>query len=332
MKKRKHLILFAISLLVFTGCSNQSKQEMSLSGLDEVEREEINYMIPYNMVSDGKEIYILQTEFIYRIDMENCEIVLNCNRPLCKHRDTTCSAFMGYDFASLSREGNQVYYLGNSIYKIEKNGKKEVGHGKYGAGTGNILFGDNIAFFKDNGTVVVESISTGKEMNSFNNVKPASQGNFYYDESLYIIDENLALLRLDLNSGEQEVIEESGTTRASIYHNKIYYVLVNAENGHNKLICYETKNGTKKEILENVFYYNMKNEDIYYLSYPDYRFYHAKSDGSDLKEINISNVNASDLFIFPEQDKFIIGTFDNKMYIYDSQKEKLDLENPLSIP
>ena len=62
MQYKKFFALTAIVMIVLNGCSSQKTEnlsEISFDGLDSIEREEINYMLPTRFASDGKDIFFI---------------------------------------------------------------------------------------------------------------------------------------------------------------------------------------------------------------------------------------------------------------------------------
>lgn len=334
--KRKVSILFLILLsILFASCQEKSTKFKETKELVEQEREEVN-AITGTFASDGNNIYMFWDR-VYRIDLETREMIVNCGDFLCDHESQACSARLpdGEGYSYICRNGEHVYVVGNKIYEIDKNSKKEIGHGRYGQNGVRILFGDYIAYFEKEDTIVVKEIESDKEIQRFEDIRGFTQGNFYYKEHLYYITDELQLVRLDLNTGEKEVLEKKGATRASVYDGSIYYVKVSEETGDNCLIKMNPDTLEKQELVEGVFYYNMLGDTLYYSTWPGRSLY-----CSDLSGENQKALSSEDGYIwscpwaFPQEDILILDG-DNEaviFYLLDAASGEINFEEPIIRP
>ena len=117
MQYKNHLIKIAFVMVLLSGCSDQKTadpSDISLDGLDSVEREEVNFMMPTRIVSDGEDAYLADSSsgLIYRFDLDKKQAEVNCNDPTCGHTDETCSAYTEAGINSVRREGDQIYAYG----------------------------------------------------------------------------------------------------------------------------------------------------------------------------------------------------------------------------
>lgn len=328
------IIFFLLGLSVFLmSCQQDTSSEIHV---DDTEREVTNLFKDW--VSDGQDCYCTvpgnRGTVIYRMEENGNNLIPNCDDLLCKHDNPSCSAYVGgtEGMDSLHRDGDQVYYLGNNIYQIEKNKKTSVATlpQRYGP---DVLFYPYVAYFAEQDAVVIKNLETEKEVKQFENITGYTQGNFFYKDSLYYVTAELQFVRLDLNTGEREVLEKKGATRASVFDDQIYYVKV-GEGEENCLIRMNPDTGEKEEVLQNVFYYNMMDEWMYYSSYPERKLYRCQLDGSNTMEIPITEgLQAGVIWTLPELGKILVD-FDDYYTVYslDAEKGSIDFENPVCKP
>ena len=337
MQYKNHLIKISFVMVLLSGCSDQKTadpSDISLDGLDSVEREEVNFMMPFRIVSDGEDAYLADSSsgLIYRFDLDKKQAEVNCNDPTCGHTDETCSAYTEAGINSVRREGDQIYAYGTyHIYKIGKNEKEEVAEGDYGEADEKVIFGDYIAYPKD-GDIVVENFREGEEVQRFEDIVPYTQGNFYYGGALWYITEDLDLVRLDIKSGEASTIEETGVTRACVYKGAVYYIQVDQQSsaGENTLVRYTHEDQKKTPVAENVFYYNFKNDSIYYITWPERDFCCCGFNGNNAKVL-IEKANPI-VWSFPEYDNLLISFSDYyTYYIYDIETNMVDYDHPFKM-
>lgn len=327
------LALFLILSMLLISCKQDTPSEIHV---EDTEREVTNLFKDW--VSDGKYCYCTvpgsRGTVIYRMEGEDHKLVPNCGDLLCKHDNPSCSAYVGgtEGMASLHRDGDQVYYLGNQVYQIEKNEKISLGTlpQRYGP---DVLFYPYLAYFSEQDKLVIKNLEMEKEVKEFENITGYTQGNFFYKDSLYYVTAELQFVRLNLNTGEKEVLEKKGATRASVYKEQIYYVKVE-ENEENCLIRMNPDTGEKEEVVQNVFYYNMMDEWLFYSSYPERKLYRCQLDGSNTMEIPVTEgLQAGVIWTLPELRQVMVE-FDDyyTVYFVDTEKGGIDFENPVCKP
>ena len=336
--KRKAVILFLILLsILFVSCQEKTVEFKETKELAEQEWEEVNAIMG-TFASDEKNIYMLWGALIYRIDLETREMAVNCGDFLCDHESSTCSARLSDSertYSSICRNGEYVYVVGNKIYEIDENSKKETGHGGYGQNGVRILFGDYIAYFEKEDTIVVKEIESDKEIQRFEDIRGFTQGNFYYKEHLYYVTDELQLVRLDLNTGEKEVLEKKGATRASVYDGFIYYIKVSEETDTNYLIKMNPDTLEKQELIEGVFYYNMLGDTLYYSTWPERSLYCSDLSGENQKALSTED---GYIWSFPwafPQEEILILDGDNEgviFYLLDAASGEINFEEPIIRP
>lgn len=323
--------------ILLSACGKNRAQSNYISIDDEMdqEREEVNSIQDARCASDGEIIYMIGNaeSLIYRVNLERCQLDINCNDLLCDHQGENCSARLPISensVYSLRRNGNKVYALGNRIFEIGNYSKKEIGHGKYGHYGNQIIFKDYIAYFIEEDVVAVEKLKEGEEVQRFENISGYMQGNFYYKDCLYFVTPEWQLVRLDLKSGAQDVLETKGATRASVYKDSIYYVKVSANSDTNHLIKMNPITLEKEEIIEGVFYYNMSGNKIYYSTYPDRKLCCADMDGNNQEVISdFEQVDFGWLWAFPMTDRMMLAGADAyTFYVLDENRE-IDFDKPL---
>lgn len=339
MQYKKFFALTAIVMIVLNGCSSQKTEnlsEISFDGLDSIEREEINYMLPTRFASDGKDIFFIDspTGMVYRFDLSTKEATINCNNPVCSHDSDSCTAYAERDISGIRRENDEVYLLGNQINKISRNQKEEIGKGHYGTSNSKIMFGGYIAYPEEE-SIIVENIESGNIVQRFEDVVPYTQGNFYYKGALWYITEDLELVRLDIKAGEKRVVEEIGVTRASVYEDFIYYIQVDQQTGDNQLIRYSEGEDSKTVVEDNVFYYNIKGDTLYYTTWPDRDFYYRPLYESSGENEAVQLFKGLDLLIwsFPEYDDLLVNLSEDyyTYYILDTETNTIDYDHPLKV-
>lgn len=303
--------------------------------LDSQEREEVNAMMDAWMASDGKYIYIAGGGLVYRVDPETKQTTVNCNDLLCDHKSLDCSAKLSYSdtLCPVLRNGNHVYVISDKIYKISKNAKKEIGHGGYGSYWNKIIFGNYIAYFETEDTVVVKHIENDREVQRFEGIRGLLQGSFYYKGCLYYITDMDQLVRLDIKTGNMEVLEKKGATRASVYNGFIYYIKVSEETDTNFLTRMNPQTLETEELVEGVFYYNMMGDTLYYLSYPENLLYCSDLNGENRKEM--PDANGSDwgfIWAFPQMNKLLLNKDTYTFYFLDSESGEVDYDGEIILP
>ena len=335
--KRKYITLtFLVCCSTFLiSCNDESASSIHV---DDVERETTN-LFP-DWVSDGDVCYTAVPTYhgtvIYRMDGEDDQLMPNCGDLLCKHDNPSCSAYVGgsEDIAAMHRDGDQVYYVGNRVYRIEKNKKTSLGNlpRRYGP---DVLFYPYLAYFEEQNTLVVKHLETEEEVRRFEHITGYTQGNFFYKDSLYYVTAELQLIRLDLNTGEKDILEKKGATRASVYQDQIYYIKVpENESEDNRLIRMDPETKEKEELVQGVFYYNMLDEWLYYSTYPERKYYRCHMDGSGEMEIPIEeDLQAGCIWTLPELGKVIVE-FDDyyTAYVVDTENGSIDFEHPICKP
>lgn len=320
MKRYKIIIFVFLLVMLQVACQENSSVGISESAVLAETREEVNAMQGETIASDGDIIYMLGNAegIVYQVDLKNKELQPNCGNLLCNHEGMECSAKLpisDFSIYGLRRNGDKVYVLGNQIFEIGENSKKEIGHGGYGNYGNQIIFDKYIAYFEKEDVVVVEDLETDKEIQRFEDVTGYTQGNFYYDGYLYYITAELQLVRLNLRNGTKEILEEKGATRASVHNDNIYYVAVLEDMETNHLVRLNPTNLKKEKLLEGVFYYNLMGNKIYYSTYPGRRLFCADINGKNVKQMVIDeNVDMGFIWTFKQSDELLLAGEDCYTY------------------
>lgn len=327
MRRSRIVMILGLGLLLIA-CQKQESGHVAESGREVVaqEREEVNAVQGEHMASDGTMIYVIETNLIYRIDVENKEAQVNCGDLLCDHEGTDCSARLpasDYIYGALRRNGDHVYVLGDRIFEIGKNSKKEIGRGGYGSRGCEIIFDRYLAFFEKEDVIVVENLETGEEVQRFEGITGNIQGNFYYAGYLYYITAEWQLIRLNLETGEKEILEKKGATRASVYDGMIYYVRISEFTDTNHLVRMDPLTLEKEEVLEGVFYYNMLNDKLYYSTYPERQLWCSDLNGENPEVLEAGEEYSFGwIWSFPYTNKMLVnGNRENcRYYIMDENE------------
>lgn len=343
MKRRIGILCF-LFCMILVSCQKKNTEFRMTEELDGQEREEVNAMIG-TFASDGEDIYIIGSDIIgdeigsivYRVDMEKRELVVNCGDVLCNHESMECSARLPLEVTAwytLQRNGQHVYAIGSRILEIDKNSKKEIGSGSYGLYGNKILFGDYIAYFEEEDIIAVKHMESGKEVQRFEGIHGYTQGSFYYRGCLYYVTDMNQLAKLDIKTGDIDIVEKKGATRASVYQDFIYYIKVSEETDTNCLIKMNPETLEKQELAESVFYYNMHGEDLYYISYPEKQFYCMSLNGENQKEIPVQEgYEFWDLSTFAQTEYAILHVEDAyTYYLFNMDSGEIDYEEPIIDP
>ena len=332
MTKIKRILIITLITMLCVSCQKTDEVYKNESEIDNVKRDELNAMQAHAVASDGNYIYMELGGLVYRIDAKNNIVEINCDNLLCDHEGELCSARLpDYPGAyNLVRDDDSVYVLGNEIYKIGKNSKKEVGKGYYGDYGCKTLFNDYIGFFKEPELYVVEAIKSGKEIQRFEDITGFIQGNFYYNNNIYIITSEQRLVRLNLETGEIELLEKKGATRASLYNGFVYYVKVSELTDSNQLIKLNPNTLEKEVITEGVFYYNMQGDTLYYSTYPERKLFVSELNGSNPEEILLPDFfEAGGIYAFSELDTVLVTGQDIEEYYVIDKNNKIDYDNKI---
>lgn len=337
MKKVKIFGIILVLGLLLSACGTNRAQSEYIAIDEELdqEREDVNSIQDAKCASDGKSVYMVGNAegLIYRVDLEGYQLVVNCNDLLCDHEGENCSAKLPISESSvysLRRNGDKVYALGNRLFEIGDCSKKEIGHGKYGHYGNQIIFEDYIAYFIEEDVVVVEDLEGGKEVQRFEDIFGYTQGNFYYKDYLYFVTPEWQLVRLNLKSGEQDVVETKGATRACVYKDSIYYIKVSADSDTNHLIKMNPSTLEKEQILEGVFYYNMLGNKLYYATYPGRELCCADMDGGNQEVISDSEqLDFGWLWAFPTSDRIMLAGADAYTFYVLDENMEIDFDKPL---
>lgn len=339
MNKRLILILlvFVLSIQVIS-CQISSNKNGAKINVLEQEREEVNAMQGETIASDGNVIYMLGNAegIVYQVDLKNKELRPNCAELLCNHEGLDCSAklpIFEFSIYGLRRNGDNIYVLGNQIFEIGENSKKEIGHGGYGSYGNQIIFDKYIAYFEKEDEVVVKELETNKEIQRFENITGYTQGNFYHDGYLYYITAELQLVRLNLENGTQEILEKKGATRASVYNNNIYYVAISENMETNHLVRLDPSSLEKEELIEGVFYYNLMGNKIYYSTYPGRQLFYADINGKNAKQmVTDENVDMGFIWTFSQSDKLLLAGEDCYTYYTANEYSNTNFEGVILRP
>lgn len=334
MKKKINVLFILLYGIFLISCGSERAEFKETKELDSQEREEVNAMQEAWMASDGKDMYIAGGDIIRRVDMENKEIVVNCGELLCDHTSLSCSAKIpgGDKLYPIFRNGDHVYVVSDKIYEVSKNSKREIGHGGYGNYGCKILFGDYIAYFETEDTVVVKHVKSDKEVQRFEDIRGHIQGSFYYKGGLYYVTDVNQLVRLDIKTGEKEILEKKGITRASVYDGFIYYIKVSEETDTNWLVKRNPETGETQEVIENAFYYNMIGDTLYYVSYKGREVWRADLNGENREKLSLEEdgYNWDFMWAFSEAEKiFFCGENMNTFYLLDAKSGELNYDEPL---
>lgn len=337
--KKYYSVILSIFVLSFflASCGKPDIKFQETEELDRQEREEVNAM-QGTFSSDGNCIYMSWMDFIYRVNLETREMQMNCGDFLCGHEDSNCSARLAGDMAAdsvLCRNGKHVYLAGDKIYEIDKNKKREIGHGGYGGNGVRILFGDYIAYFDKESVVVVKEIESDEEVQRFEDIRGFMQGNFYHKGFLYYVTDENQLVRLDLNTGNKEILEKKGATRASVYNGAIYYIKVSIETDTNWIIKMNPDTLEKQELVEGAFYYNMLGDSLYYSTWPEQSLYCSDLNGENRRELSSGNdYTWSFIWAFPQAGVLLLNGDDTGtvFYLLDAANGEIDYDEPLIRP
>lgn len=332
MKRIKVLLLSFVVVIFCISCQKVEKEYQPGNKRHGQKRDEGNAMQVDPVATDGSMVYVQLSSLVYRIDVKNKIAEINCGDMLCDHQGTSCSARLPKEESGyrLVRNGDRVYALGNKIFQIGKNSKKEIGRGHYGHYGNKIFFDNYIAYFKEEDTIVVENIENGQEVQKFENVTGYTQGNFYYEDCLYLITAEQQLIRLNLETGEKEILEKKGATRASLYDGFVYYVKVSENMENNYLVKMSPDTLKKETVTQGVFYYNMLGDKLYYSTYPERKLYVSQLDGKN--PVDISSPNEFDMgciYTFSELGAVLIAGRDVYDYRVLDENNKVDYENEI---
>lgn len=327
------MIIVTTFFVVSCGKNQESEAYVPIDEAAFKERETVNSINDGTIASDGTHIFMLGNAegLIYKVDLDRKKLEVNCDDFMCNHEGDKCSAKLPISpvsIYSLRRNGNKVYVLGNRIFEIGNYSKKEIGHGKYGHFGNQVIFGNYIAYFKEQNVVVVENLENGREVQRFEGITGYLQGDFYYKDCLYYITPEWQLVRLDLMTGGKEILEEKGATRASVYDDFIYYIKISADSETNFLMRLNPDTLDKEALIEGVFYYNMSGDKLYYSSYPERQLCCSDMDGNNQRVINKKN-GFGWLWAFDCSDKMIIDAMKNGTYYAMDATAIIDYKKPM---
>lgn len=150
---------------------------------------------------------------------------------------------------------------------------------------------------------------------------------------LYYITDVNQLAQLNIETGDVDIVEKKGATRASVYKDFIYYVKVSEKMDTNCLIKMNPETLEKQELAEGVFYYNMLGETLYYISYPEQKFYNMDLNGKNRREISVrKESDLGWLWTFSKGQTILLEEDLYTFYLFERDKEEIDYEKPLIRP
>lgn len=180
---------------------------------------------------------------------------------------------------------------------------------------------------------MVKHIKSNQEVQRFEGVRGLLQGSFYYKGCLHYITDMDQLVRLDIKTGNMEVLEKKGATRASVYDGFIYYIKVSEDTDTNWLIRMDPKTLETEELVEGVFYYNMMGDTLYYLSYPENLLYCSDLNGENRKEMPAaSGDDWGFIWAFPQMNKLLLNKDTYTFYFLDPESGEVDHDREIILP
>ena len=235
IKNKKYLIIVLI-IYLFTGCSFDSKtgiwsgDEKEKQKIAELEKEQ-NQKINVEKAYSSENIYLREISAVKKVIL---------NQPT-KNLDWKMSGL------------NLQNFMGNSYLSSTSNNflKKKIGKNKFSNSkvmASPIVINNNILLTDDTGTIFY--ISRSGELhwkkNIYKKINKKISKNLslsVYKKKIYIADNIGFIYSIDLNTGKLIWIKNHGIpikSKIKVFDNKIFVI-----NQDNRIICFETENGSK---------------------------------------------------------------------------------------
>lgn len=314
MKSKFFLIAVILSMLLITGCGNNTVKVKNGGEHENV----LQNMGRLAETDDG--YYIIAGGGFCYMDKVNHKLSPVCRDATCDHLDEKCLFGKGIycvknynghillicrDFYN-AKNNNIIYELNQDTYELSEFYKMDtdydIGYFEISGRELIVSLGDIDA--KESGWYI-ENMDTGERRMLLD--RPTYRNNIGMDdEYIYISTQELEIYKINLKTTEKTLVSDDYCREPVLYQNRIYYLGYNIDAGYGAVYSVNTDGTDKKMIRDNVFSFRVWDDRIYFIT--DTRdvkagdiFGMMNLDGSNEK-ILVEDQNLTyNIFILPEE-------------------------------
>ena len=332
--KKILMIMLAVVVLALASCTNNASNENSLAdnSVFTIGEDDQPFYTSRTAIklSNGEGYYFWHINRLYYYDKITKSCVIVCSKPDCEHKDyelngenNSCNAYLPSD--EYYFEKGYAYYNG-SIYVLGQSSKDEytVSLNRIssdGAVREEICEMFTISDWNDIGEFTVHrgyafcSLRTSENTSSFYSVNIS-------DKSVSIVCEI---------KGYAAEIDRMVGYGKYMYFSKSYAEDKELENWNGKICRFDIETGKIDELLNNLGYFCVLNDNVYYINYGKYKkiyVYNTK----DKTTSELADTPGDSKIILTDGENLYISNFDNetiekkniKIFIMSSNGELMD--------
>ena len=313
MKKLTHRILagvLAAGLLLLAGCRGGEEERITdFTGL-EAENNQGNWMMNSAAFAETEDAVYFKSNFsLYRLSKATERITINCDDPACDHKNAMCSGYLG-GMTTVHSFRDKLYFVDSAspetLFRLdgtEKTAYLTLDRDPDAGYSYDRIYKDRLYSFASNKQRMdVTDLSTGETVASYEDVTRYQNGFVIEDDVIYYISADLELCAMGIDGENRRVLEGDRATRLMSYGGRLYFIQNQGDD--TVLISMDKDGGDRREIMGNMLYYNILNDQIFYTVLGQAGLFAMDLDGGNPRQLTGEDV--ADIGVFERWDKVLL--------------------------